>query len=133
MLIKTRLILLLEQKVVKNIETMSKVGIVCDIDGVILLDGKQIQGAEESLKQLIEHNIPTIFVTNGGGEIESERAERISRLFNIPVEPTQVILAHTPFQSLSDKYANSRILLLGRNKEKNKRIMSQYVHTTYSH
>jgi HAD superfamily hydrolase (TIGR01450 family) len=98
-------------------------GVVLDIDGVLILDGAPIEGAASSLKKLVEHKFPMIFVTNGGGETEQARATRLSKQLDLEIDASQMILAHTPMRELSNEFSSRRILVLGRNKDKNNSIM----------
>ena len=49
-------------------------GVVFDIDGVLLKGGAVINGAKRAVAKLAEARIPFIFVTNGGGMLESTKA-----------------------------------------------------------
>lgn len=44
----------------------SKLGIVFDIDGVLIREKAVLPGARQALKMVNEAGIPHIFVTNGG-------------------------------------------------------------------
>lgn len=37
-------------------------------------------------------------MTNGGGMFEHEKADELSRLLHVPIDPDQVILSHTPMK-----------------------------------
>jgi ribonucleotide monophosphatase NagD (HAD superfamily) len=45
----------------------NNIGFVLDVDGVLIQDGKIIDGTIEAFNILDEKNIPYIFLTNGGG------------------------------------------------------------------
>lgn len=87
--------------------------VVLDIDGVLLRGGSVISGAAAAVQKLTEHKIPYVFVTNGGGVKESKKAADLTKKIGIPVDASQVVLSHTPLKGLQDKYANSRVLVIG--------------------
>lgn len=60
-------------------------GVLCDIDGVLLRGRKLIPGARESIKTLYDKNIPVVFLTNQGLQLEQEKAESLSEIFDIQV------------------------------------------------
>lgn len=56
--------------------------------------------------------MPYIFVTNGGGVLESKKAQSLSKSLNFQVSPEQILLCHTPYKGLVEKYKDSRVLVL---------------------
>lgn len=100
-------------------------GIVFDIDGVLVRGGAQIPGAYEVLEFLAraqshpdpEKRTPYIFMTNGGGCLEQEKAHEISSVFfpglPVPVRASQVQLSHTPMRALVPEYRDRPVLVLG--------------------
>jgi HAD superfamily hydrolase (TIGR01456 family) len=91
---------------------MKNIGVVCDIDGVLLRGDTVLAGSAEGLALLEEHNIPFIFVTNGGGKSETEKSRSLSEKLSTDIRSDQVILCHTPFQSFS-QYFDKNILVIG--------------------
>jgi HAD superfamily hydrolase (TIGR01456 family) len=87
--------------------------VVLDIDGVILKGGFLVPGAVGAVKQLADHRIPYVFVTNGGGMTEANKAADLSKKIHLDVDPAQVILSHTPWRDLKETYANSKVLVIG--------------------
>jgi len=108
--------------------------IVFDIDGVLIHDGTVIDGVPEIIKSLHDHHIPFVFVTNGGGETESERAGRLSKLFGLTIDPSRVIMAHTPLTKRSlfgneekpSEESNERVLFIGRDDVSCDKILENY-------
>ena len=93
-------------------EKESFAGVLCDIDGVLLRGRQRIPGARESIKSLYDRNIPVVFLTNQGLQLEKEKAESLSQIFDIQVKPEQVVLSHSPmrlYKDLLDKF----VLVLG--------------------
>ena len=45
-----------------------------DVDGVLVLGGKTVPAAPRALRMLSENDIPFVFMTNGGGHVEAQRA-----------------------------------------------------------
>lgn len=54
-----------------------------------------------------------MLLTNGGGVTEAEKAEQISELINVKIDPKQVVLSHSPMQNLAKKYSDKRVLIVG--------------------
>ncbi|CAB3979605.1 Hypothetical predicted protein [Paramuricea clavata] len=82
-------------------------GVLCDIDGVLLRGRQLIPGARESIKTLYDQNIPVVFLTNQGLQLETDKAESLSDIFDIQVKPEQVVLSHSPMRlnkDLLDKF-----------------------------
>ena len=90
-----------------------KVAYVFDIDGVLLRGNTALPGARDSLLRLEEAKIPFILLTNGGGELESVKAEKLSKILNYPIKEDQLILSHTPMRGECAPFINSRVLVLG--------------------
>ena len=63
----------------------SRFGVLLDIDGVLMRGRYAIPGAREALQKLHDFNIPTLFLTNGGCELESDISERLSVKLGIKV------------------------------------------------
>lgn len=93
--------------------TFAGLGFVFDIDGVLLRGKTPLPNARESLQTLLHNKVPFLFLTNGGGELESSKAHTLSKLLDIPIHPFQVVLSHTPMKPLCSTLANSRVLVLG--------------------
>ncbi|KAL0478931.1 hypothetical protein AKO1_007820 [Acrasis kona] len=87
---------------------------------------KPIDGARECLLRIINAKAPYLLVTNGSGETEKERSQRLSNLFNLDITEDHIVLAHTPIKDLAPEYGNKRILVIGRNKDKISRLMTSY-------
>ena len=80
---------------------MGSYAIVFDIDGVLMKDKVAIPGASEALATLAARGVPTIFVSNGGGRTEEERAAELSRVLGATVAAEQMVLPHTPMRALA--------------------------------
>jgi HAD superfamily hydrolase (TIGR01456 family) len=91
------------------------IGVVFDIDGVILRGSKPLPQAVDSLNRLHDHKIPFILLTNGGGEMEYKKADFLSNVLGIEISPDQVILSHTPLKPIIKQYGEEKkqILILG--------------------
>lgn len=82
---------------------MPRLGFVFDIDGVLyrLSAGgskEAVPGAEEALSLLREHGVPHVFMSNGTGQTEAQKAGTLSKLFGFPVSTEDVVLASTPMR-----------------------------------
>lgn len=65
--------------------------------------------------------LPIIFLTNGGGVLESRKAQELSAKFGVPVREDQVVLAHTPMRTLPEintKLRDGLVLVIGRDEVK---------------
>lgn len=87
-----------------------------DIDGVILRGPNTIPEAVEAIKLLNGENkynikVPSIFVTNGGGKPELQRAEDLSKRLETEIRIDQIIQGHTPMRDLVPLYKN--VLVVG--------------------
>lgn len=77
----------------------------------MIVRGKNVlPSARAGFKNLVDSNgkfkIPTVFVTNSGNALRSERAEDLTNWLGIKVDENQVVLAHSPltiFHQLKDK------------------------------
>lgn len=101
----------------------STAGIAFDIDGVLLRGKQLIPQATEALHRISPVNmggkakeddiIPYMFLTNGGGVIEAEKARELSEWFKLSVPEDIVCVSHSPMKELVQKHADSQILVLG--------------------
>ena len=85
-----------------------------DIDGVVLRGSKIIQGASESIRKLENNKIPYIFITNGGGVSEKDKAADLSAKLNTTIHEDQILLSHTPYRSLVNNFKEEKVLILGK-------------------
>jgi HAD superfamily hydrolase (TIGR01456 family) len=93
--------------------TAQSVGVVFDIDGVVLRGYDRLPHARESLLRLADAGIPFVFLTNGGGEVEEVKRGKLAKVLGLPLEEDQVILSHTPLKDRCAEYADKRVLVLG--------------------
>jgi HAD superfamily hydrolase (TIGR01456 family) len=91
--------------------------VALDIDGVLLRGGSVIPGASAAVRKLMDHKVPFVFVTNGGGVHESTKANDLTKKLGIPVQESQIIVSHSPFRNLAGLYKNSRVLIIGDQKK----------------
>eukprot|EP01082_Thalassiosira_pseudonana_P007422 g6930.t1 g6930 contig23:1507484-1508508(+) len=94
-----------------------KLAFVLDIDGCLSHEGIPISGSKEALHKLRANNIPFVVCTNGGGQLESTRAERLSKTFDINISPDQVILSHTPLSGRNSRVWTSASITFPRRRE----------------
>lgn len=96
-----------------------------DVDGVLRKGLKALPRARESLIKLRlvsilcrQKNVPFAIVTNGGGETETVRADKISKVLNldsknIAITGDQTFLCHSPMKSLKQRFGGKPILVSG--------------------
>ncbi|KAL8057512.1 hypothetical protein ABFX02_04G188800 [Erythranthe guttata] len=103
-------------------------GIAFDIDGVILRGETPIGGSPQALKRLYDDSgnmsIPYVFLTNGGGVPETERAAELSKLLSVRILASQVIQGHSPFMQLVNRFENELIIAVGKGEPA--KVMSEY-------
>ena len=56
------------------------------------------------LQSLKKNKVPHIYLTNGGGCMEDEKAEKLSRILDWPIDPDHMILSHTPMREIVKTY-----------------------------
>lgn len=104
---------------VKQAEHGSPVGFVFDIDGVLLRGNSVIPAAQRTLQTMYDHRkqhprLPLAFLTNGGGVTEEIKAKQLSDRLGVRITTDQIVLSHTPFQSLTHQLATNPVLVIGR-------------------
>ena len=63
-----------------------KLGVVFDIDGVLLRGRNVIPTAQKAIHKLEDSNIPFIYLTNGGCETEEQKAEKLKKSLGVEVK-----------------------------------------------
>ncbi|KAF8718670.1 hypothetical protein HU200_024970 [Digitaria exilis] len=103
-------------------------GIAFDIDGVILRGRSPIGGAQRAIRRLYSEDgtlkIPFLFLTNGGGVPEHRRALELSQLLGVDISPTQVVLGHSPYRELVNRFEDDLIVAVGKGEPAI--VMSEY-------
>ncbi|KAF9390493.1 hypothetical protein CPB97_009085 [Podila verticillata] len=109
-----------------NVIPETNYNVVFDIDGV-LIKGKQVlPQTHRALGLLQSNNVPYIFLTNGGGVRETDKAEQLSKMFGIHVSSKQLVLSHSPMRELAAKYEDSNVLIVGGNGSNCRRVAEHY-------
>ncbi|KAM9813404.1 haloacid dehalogenase-like hydrolase domain-containing 5 [Neosynchiropus ocellatus] len=94
----------------------SQVGLLLDVDGVLVRGGSVIPAARRAFRKLVDRNnilqFPVVFVTNAGSCRARDKAEQLSRLLDVQVAPEQVVLSHSPLQLMS-RFHDNRVLVSG--------------------
>ncbi|KAF9134771.1 hypothetical protein BGW39_005858 [Mortierella sp. 14UC] len=93
--------------------TAPRFNIAFDIDGVLIKGKQVIPQTRRALELLQENKIPYVFLTNGGGMPESEKAEQLTKKMGLYVNPEHLIVSHSPMKSLVPKYENANVLVVG--------------------
>lgn len=57
---------------------------------------------------------PLVFLTNGGGLTEEQKALQLTSLLDVQVTPNQVVLSHTPMRPLAKQLGDRQVLVSGR-------------------
>ncbi|ELP93889.1 hypothetical protein EIN_177960 [Entamoeba invadens IP1] len=92
---------------------MSTIGCMIDVDGVLVRDGKEIEGASEGIKMLERAQVPFVLVTNGHGNSEY-KSSLVSKALRVTISPEQTLLAVTPLIDLLDKYQDKGVMVVGK-------------------
>ncbi|XP_037370511.1 haloacid dehalogenase-like hydrolase domain-containing 5 isoform X1 [Talpa occidentalis] len=91
-------------------------GFLLDIDGVLVRGHKVIPSALEAFRRLVNSQgqlqVPVVFVTNAGNILQDGKAQELTALLGVKVDPDQVILSHSPLKLFS-KYHGKRMLVSG--------------------
>lgn len=89
-----------------------KVGFLIDMDGVIYLSGDVIKGAIEFVNELVEKDIPFLFLTNNSQRTRLDVATKIQRLgFNVTIDHIYTCAMSTArFISKTKKNATAFVL-----------------------
>jgi HAD superfamily hydrolase (TIGR01456 family) len=93
--------------------TSNQFGAVLDIDGVLIHGSRLLPHTVEALQLLHHSKIPTVFVTNGGGVTEEQKADELSKIIGLPINPKHLVLSHTPFKQYVSQYETRPILVIG--------------------
>ncbi len=105
----------------------STYAVAFDIDGVLYRGNQVMEDAVAAVNTLKARNIPTIFLTNGGGQTEEERADFLSkRLGKVEIDAKQMFLAHTPMRYL-DELKEKNVVVLGKGDAK--AVLKSYGYT----
>jgi ribonucleotide monophosphatase NagD (HAD superfamily) len=78
-------------------------------------------------RSISHKRVPHIFVTNGGGNPEDEKAAILQRELEVEVLASELLCSHTPMKNLVTKYRNDKILVVGNNKRRSEKILTSYV------
>lgn len=93
---------------------------VFDIDGVLVRGKNVLQATSKAVRQLTDGSgrwrYPVMFMTNGGGVPEAEKAAQLSGWLGAHVAEEQVLLSHTPMRQLVARLGHQPVLVLGRHK-----------------
>ncbi|KAJ2083195.1 hypothetical protein H4R24_001025 [Coemansia sp. RSA 988] len=89
-----------------------------DIDGVLVRGKRALEEGRRALRMLSGDNalskrIPFVLMTNGGGVSEAAKAADISRMLDVEIDASQVVLSHSPMQALAARYSNDHVLIVG--------------------
>ena len=95
---------------------MKRVGLALDIDGVFLRGSTVLDFAARTIKLIQGKNTPFIFITNGGGTTEREKAQQLSEKLDTEIHTSQILLSHSPYREHVDTYHRSRVLVVGSEK-----------------
>ncbi|XP_043586064.1 haloacid dehalogenase-like hydrolase domain-containing 5 [Bombus pyrosoma] len=101
---------------VRHLSSKPKFGLLFDIDGVIVRGKNVLPPAPEAFKQLRgkdgKFRVPTVFVTNSGNALRSQKAADLSKWIGIEVKESQVVMAHSPLK-LFEQFHNKQVLITG--------------------
>jgi ribonucleotide monophosphatase NagD (HAD superfamily) len=102
------------------------IAFVFDIDGVLVRGTDPIRGAREALLTLQGHNIPFIFLTNGGGKTEKAHTDLLSMRLGLELSEDQLVQSHTPFRDLVPLYEDKSILAFGGHGQQVRELATAY-------
>lgn len=100
----------------QHLSTKPKFGLIFDIDGVIVRGKQVLPPVKECFKRLQGENgkfrVPTLFVTNSGNSLRSQKAADLSKWIGFEVAESQVVLAHSPLK-IFDYLHDKQVLISG--------------------
>ena len=115
---------------------MSRFGVVCDIDGVLVKESHVIKRAVRALQLLVDgegkFKVPVMFVTNGGNCTEQSRADRLKALLGgiNDISSDRMIVSHSPLQNIAE-LRKQKLLLVGAEEEIIHQCAKQYNWASY--
>ncbi|XP_077458035.1 haloacid dehalogenase-like hydrolase domain-containing 5 [Stigmatopora argus] len=81
------------------------VGILLDVDGVVLRGGSVIPAARRAFGKLLDERrrfrFPVVFVTNAGSCQARQKAAQLSAMLDVHISPAQVVLSYSPLKMLT--------------------------------
>eukprot|EP00069_Balaena_mysticetus_P014990 bmy_08987T0 len=99
-----------------SVQSPPTFGFLLDIDGVLVRGHQVIPAAREAFRRLVDPQgqlrVPVVFVTNAGNILQCSKAQELSALLGLQVEPDQVILSHSPMKLFSQHH-DKRMLVSG--------------------
>lgn len=102
--------------ILQHLSTKPQFGLLFDIDGVLVRGRKVLPPVKESFQRLRGDNgkfrVPTIFVTNSGNSLRSQKAADLSKWIGCDITESQVVLAHSPLR-MFDYLHDKQVLISG--------------------
>ncbi|KAM3140631.1 hypothetical protein pb186bvf_007229 [Paramecium bursaria] len=91
--------------------------VVSDIDGVIVRGKQIIKGSDYVVNSILQKpSIPFYLLTNGGGQLEQEKAIGLNKILKSNFQKEQVILNFTPLRQIMGEYRDRLSLICGAGK-----------------
>jgi len=84
-----------------------------DIDGVFYKGSEDFPAAIPAVTRLRELGVPFVFVTNGGGHTEYERAVKLTNRLGVQISEDEVQLTHTPLRHVAEDLGDGRLFAVG--------------------
>ncbi|KAG0198463.1 protein disulfide-isomerase precursor [Mortierella sp. GBA30] len=100
--------------------------VVFDIDGVLIKGKEVLPGTHAALGLLRSNNVPYVFLTNGGGLKEVDKAHQLSKRIGVHISPKQLILSHSPMRELVAKYEDKNVMIVGGNGSDCRHVAEHY-------
>ncbi|CAG0919402.1 unnamed protein product [Notodromas monacha] len=91
-------------------------GLLFDIDGVLVRGKKVLPVAPKAFSKLIDgtgnFRVPTVFLTNSGNSLRSQKAQQLTKWLGVPIHEDQVVMAHSPLRMFKE-FHNKKVLVSG--------------------
>ncbi|KAL8877459.1 MAG: hypothetical protein Q9198_004531 [Flavoplaca austrocitrina] len=84
-----------------------------DIDGVLLRGKDPVPNATKALRFLHQLHLPFVFITNGGGRLETDRIKELEELLDVQLDPSVLVQTHSPFAALDDFKGKTNLVVGG--------------------
>lgn len=101
---------------IRHLSTKPKFGLLFDIDGVIVRGKSVLPPVPKAFDRLRgpdgKFRVPTVFVTNSGNALRSQKAAELTKWIGYQVKEEQVVMAHSPLQMFK-QFHDKQFLISG--------------------
>ena len=98
---------------------MKRFAVFFDVDGVLKNGERAIKGASNSLINLRNNNVSFRILTNGGGDLEENRANKLNKILGFDngskyrIRGDEIVMCHTPIKKYVNTHKDRMIIAAG--------------------